>query len=339
MMDRKNRMKLIKEIQEKRNSHLVIYITGDRRGLETKIATDVFPMFHKHLTQIENQKRIDLFLYSPGGVTIAGYAFVNLFREFCDEFNVIIPFKALSCATLIALGANEIVMTKMGQLSPIDPSVEHPLGPIVQIPGQPVGKIAPVNVEDINAFIDLAKKEAGLSEEDSMKKVFEILASKVNPLVLGAVQRSREQIAFLASTLMKYHTKDEERIKKTVEILTRERFSHNYIISRREAQEVLGLNIVEPDDELTKLIVDLFSVYNNILMMDKPYNCETILGADNEKISDFDRAIIESINLTHVFRTKKEIKRIKVSQAGIPQPIEGYQERTLQEEWIEDNNI
>lgn len=338
-MDRENRMKLIEEIQKKRNSHLVTYITGDRRGLETKIATDVFPMFHKHLTQIENQKKIDLFLYSPGGVTIAGYAFVNLFREFCDEFNVIIPFKALSCATLIALGANEIVMTKMGQLSPIDPSVNHPLGPIVQIPGQPGGKIAPVNVEDINAFIDLAKKEAGLSEEDSMKKVFEILASKVNPLVLGAVQRSREQIAFLAKILLGYHTKDKKRIKKTVDILTRERFSHGYIISRKEAQEVLGLNIVEPNNELTKLIIDLFGAYNYILMMDKPYNREIVLGADNEKTSDFNRAIIESKDLTHVFRTRKEIKRTKVSRAGIPQPIEGYQERTLREEWIEDNNI
>lgn len=338
-MNRKVRMKLIEKIQKKRNSLLVTYITGDRRGLETKIATDVFPMFHKHLTQIKSQERIDLFLYSPGGITIAGYAFVNLFREFCDEFNVIIPFKALSCATLIALGANEIVMTKIGQLSPIDPSVIHPLSPIAKIPGQPIGRIAPVNVEDVSAFIDLAKKEANLSEEDSMKKVFEILALNVNPLVLGAVQRSREQIAFLATKLMECHTKDEGQIKKTVDILTRERFSHDYIISRREAQEELGLNIVVPDDELTKLIIDLFSLYNDILMLDKPYNREIILGLDNEKISDFNRAIIESINLTHIFKTKKEIKRTKVSKAGIPQPIEGYQERTLQDEWIEDNNI
>lgn len=338
-MNRKERMKLIKKIQEKRNSRLITYITGDRKGLETRIATDVFPMFHKHLMQMQNQKKIDLFLYSPGGITIAGYAFVNLFREFCDEFNVIIPFKALSCATLIALGANEIVMTKIGQLSPIDPSVPHPLGPIAKIPGQIVERIVPVNVEDVDAFINLAKKELNLSEEDSMKKVFEILASKVNPLVLGAVQRSREQIAFLAKTLMGYHTKDKKRIKKTVNILTRERFSHGYIISRKEAQEVLGLNVVEPDNELTKLIIDLFGAYNYILMMDKPYNREIVLGADNEKISDFNRAIIESIDLTHVFRTRKEIKRTKVSQAGIPQPIEGYQERNLREEWIEDNNI
>ena len=338
-MNRSDRVKLIEAIQEKRDSKLIVYIAGDRKRMETKIATDVFPMFHRHLTRIGPQRRVDLFLYSTGGMTIAGYALVNLFREVCEEFNVIIPFKALSCATLIVLGANEIVMTKMGQLSPVDPSVQHPLGPIVQLPGQPEARIAPVNVEDVNAFMELARKEAGLREEDSMRTVFEILASKVNPLVLGAVQRSREQIAFLASTLMKHHTRDEERIEKTVQILTRQRFSHNYIISRREAKDVLGLNIMESDEELTALIVDLFGAYNDMIMMDKPYHPEVVLGTDDEKVGDFNRAIIESIDLTHVFRTKKEIKRVEVTQPGIPHPVIGYQERVLQEGWTEDNDL
>jgi len=337
-MDRESRMKQIEKIQEKRDSKLIVYIAGDRKNMETKIATDIFPMFHSHLVQVGTQKRIDLFLYSTGGITVAGYALVNLFREFCEEFNVIIPFKALSCATLISLGANEIVMTKMGQLSPIDPSVAHPLAPVVQIPGRPAG-LAPVNVEDVNAFIELAKKEVGLKEEDSMKEVFGILASKVNPLVLGAVQRSREQIAFLASTLMKYHVKDEKHIKKSIETLTRQRFSHDYIINRREAKEVLRLNIIEPDEKLTDLIINLFNAYNDIIMMDKPYHPEVVLGEDDVKIADFNRGVIESIDLTHVFRTKKEVKRVQVTKPEIPQPVVGYQERILQEEWIEDNNI
>lgn len=337
-MDRANRMKLIENIQKNRDSALIVYITGDRRGLETKIATDVFPMFHRHLINTTKPKRIDLFLYSTGGITIAGYALVNLFREFCEEFDVIIPFKALSCATLISLGANEVVMTRMGQLSPIDPSVEHPLAPIAEIPGRPAG-LAPVNVEDVNAFIELAKKEVGLKEEDSLKMVIEILASKVNPLVLGAVHRSREQIAFLASTLMKYHIKDKECIERCVNTLTRQRFSHDYIISRREAKELLGLNIVEPNEKLTELIINLFDAYNNIIMMDKPYHPEVVLGKDDVKIADFNRAIIESVNLTHVFRTKKEVKRVQVTQPGVQLPVAGYQERVLQEEWVEDNNI
>jgi hypothetical protein len=211
-MDRIKRMELIKKIEEKRNSRLLVYITGDRRGLETRIGMDAFPMFHEHLMRMGKQKKIDLFRYSPGGITIAGYALVNLIREFCEDFNVIIPFKALSCATLISLGANEIVMTPMGQLSPIDPSVQHPLGPVTQIPGQPTGQIVPVNVEDVNAFVDLAKKEIGLSNEESMKKVLDLLGTKVHPLALGAVQRSREQIAFLSSNLLRYHIDNDEKV-------------------------------------------------------------------------------------------------------------------------------
>jgi len=337
-MSRADRIELIRQIEERRKSKLIAYITSDRRGLETQISPDVFPMFHRHFSRIGEQETIDLFLYSTGGITVSGFALVNLIREFCQCFGVIIPFKALSCATLICLGADEIVMTKMGQLSPIDPSVQHPLAPVVQVPGRPPG-LASVNVEDVNAFIELAKKEVGLADEESMRKVFEILASKVNPLVLGAVQRSREQIAFLASALMRYHTQDQERIAKTVGTLTRERFSHDYIFNRREAKEVLGLNIVEPDEALTNDIIALFNGYNDIIMMDKPYHPEVALGGDDAKIADFNRAMIDSVDLTHVFRTRKEIKRVSVTQPGIPQPAVGYQERVLQEEWIEDNNL
>lgn len=166
-MNRDQRLDIIGQIETKRNSRIVVYITGDRPNLSSKIATDAFPLFHKHLTNIGIQDKIDLFIYSTGGITMAGYALVNLFREFCSNFSVIIPFKALSTATLIALGANEIIMTKMGQLSPIDPSVEHPLGPSVPIPGQQQLTV-PVNVEDINAFVELARLVHGCFQGGSV---------------------------------------------------------------------------------------------------------------------------------------------------------------------------
>lgn len=334
-MERTKRMELIKKIEEKRGSRLLVYITGDRRGLETRIGMDVFPMFHEHLMRMGKQERIDLFLYSPGGITIAGYALVNLIREFCKEFNVIIPFKALSCATLISLGANKIIMTPMGQLSPIDPSVQHPLGPVIQIPGQPAGQIVPVNVEDVNAFVDLARKEIGLNNEESMKKVFELLGTKVHPLALGAVQRSREQIAFLASNLLKYHIHNDEKIEQVVKILTRERFSHDYIIGRREVKEILGLNITEPKEDLLRDILDLFTAYSRILELNVPYNPEIYLSGSESRTFDFNRAIVESSDLTHVFRTRKEIRRVQIPlQPGIPIPTIGYQEGILEEGWI-----
>jgi len=339
-MERSKRMELIMKIEKKRGSRLLVYITGDRRGLETRIGMDAFPMFHEHLMRMGKQERIDLFMYSPGGIAMAGFALVNLIREFCEEFNTILPFKALSCATLISLGANEVVMTPMGQLGPIDPSVQHPLGPVVQIPGQLAGQIVPVNVEDVNAFVDLARKEIGLNNEESMKKVFELLGTKVHPLALGAVQRSREQIAFLASNLLKYHIDGDEKIEKIVRILTRERFSHDYIIGRREAKKILGLNIIEPNEDLLVDIIDLFTAYSKILELNTPYNPEIYLSEAESGVFDLNRAIIESSALTHAFRTRKEIRRVQLSsQAGIPIPTIGHQERILQEGWILDNTI
>lgn len=52
--------------------------------------------------------------------------------QFCSEFEVIIPHKCHSTGTLIALGANKIVMTKQATLGPIDPSVNTPLNPHVE---------------------------------------------------------------------------------------------------------------------------------------------------------------------------------------------------------------
>jgi hypothetical protein len=335
---RENRTNLIGELENALQSKLLVYVAGDRRGLETKIAGDVFPTFHKHLMKMGKQERIHLFLYSTGGLTITGYALVNLIREFCNEFNVIIPFKALSTATLVSLGANKIIMSPMGQLSPIDPSVSHPLGPKIQLPGQPA-QIVPVNVEDVNAFLDLAKNEAKLGAEESIKKVFELLAEKVDPLVLGAVQRSRTQITFLASNLMKQHCDNTEIIDNAVSILTRERFSHDYIISRREAKEILNLNVIEPDQYLERLIIELFEMYTKLHELDIPYNPEMYLSASDSGVFNFNRAIIESINLTHVFRTRKELRRVPIQQQGIPMPAIAYQERLLSEEWVEDNTI
>jgi sulfur relay (sulfurtransferase) DsrC/TusE family protein len=271
-MSKPERQSLISALEKERKSKVIVYITGDRPGLETKIANDIFPMFHKHLMAIGEQERIDLFIYSTGGLTNAGYGLVNLFREFCEQFNVIIPFKALSCATLISLGANEIVMTKMGQLSPIDPSLEHPLGPTINIPGQPP-RLMQISVEDVNAFFSLAKS-TDLKSEESMKQVFQILASNVHPLALGAVQRSRQQIAFLATELMKRHDTDKEHIIKVVEILTKGRYSHDYLMGRREAKEILELNIIDPNSNTTTIITNLFNFYNKIFLLDTPYNLE-----------------------------------------------------------------
>lgn len=340
-MQRNERLRLIQEIENQRGSRVLVYITGDRKGLETRISQDVFPFFLEHLTRIGFQEKIDLYLYSTGGITMAGYGLVNLIKEFCDSLNVIIPFKALSCATLIALGADEIIMTKMGQLSPIDPSITSPLGPQVTIPGSPgATRVIPLNVEDVISYLELARKQLEPDEDKSLiARVFDRLSQSVHPLAIGAVNRVREQIGFLAKTLLSSHIEDQDKVNSIVKTIIHGRFSHDYLFGRKEAKEVLKLPIVDVPSEVEEKIVKLYSAYDSILQLSVPYHPEIVLGGAEVNTGIFNRAIIESDNLTHVFRTTKEVKRITVTPPTISMPTVGYQERIISQRWEKDDNI
>lgn len=354
-MDRPERLRLIQSIEAARGGNkLICFVTGDRRGLETKIATDILPFLYEHLSTLGQMKSVDLFIYTAGGDSIAGWGLVNLIREFCDEMNVIIPFRALSCGTLIALGAHEILMSRGGQLSPVDPSVSSPYNPTV--PGQQTqGRInlLPVSVEDMMAYLrmagetgtseeenDGADKAKKLIKEDSTANMINMLSNKVHPLALGAAYRAREQGAMLASRLMKYHENDDKKIQKIVGSLTTALPSHNYLIGKREAKESIGLPIVDMNAQLETLVWGLYKQYEEWFELRKPYNAEAVLENSQTATASFPRAALESVDGTqlrsHVFTTTKELKRVQSVQPGIPIPITGIQERVMAEEWIED---
>jgi hypothetical protein len=305
--------------------------------METKISSDTFPFLAKHISNFNQPDKIDLFIYSTGGITMAGYSLVNMIKEFSESFGVLIPFKALSTATLIALGADDIIISKMGQLSPIDPSVNHPLGPSVVIPGpQNMTRVLPMNVEDMMNYVEFARTGLGLNDVESKEKVLEILSKSIHPLVIGHGFRIREQTEFLANNLlMKGHTDDQR--AEIIRTLTQGRYSHDYIISRREAIE-LNLHIDE-DSETENLIVSLFEKYQDMLQLANPYSPEIAIGELDQVRRSFDRAIIESDDLTHFFRTDRMYRRVLIPIGNTEQTAPQVIESIINERWVEDNSI
>jgi hypothetical protein len=66
--------------------------------------------------------QLDLMLNSPGGYGESAEKIIEMCREHCrKEFRVIVPNFAKSAATMIALGADVIVMGYLSELGPIDP--------------------------------------------------------------------------------------------------------------------------------------------------------------------------------------------------------------------------
>lgn len=338
-MGRQERVDLIRKIDRQTNSKVLVYITGDRKGLETRISHDVFPFIYKHLEKIGNSQKINLFIYTTGGITISGYSIVNMIREYCKEYGAIIPFKCLSTGTLMVLGANSIIMSKMGQLGPVDPSLEHPLGPEVQHTQNPtIRGMVPVNVEDVVSFFDLAKKETKTTSEEKLVKVLSMLAGSIHPLVLGAVNRSRNEIRFLAKTLLKQHMNDEQRVTSIVSTLVEERFSHSYLIGRKEAKD-MQLNVTDVSAQLIADIMNLYHEYSQVLQLDVPYNKETALGKDREKTITIHRSIIESEHLTHTYSTTIRLNRVQVNDPQTDTPLKATTSVLIKEEWLQNNDV
>ncbi|NTW45994.1 MAG: hypothetical protein HGB18_02975 [Candidatus Moranbacteria bacterium] len=315
------RTELLKKIEQLRGSKAISYVTSDRQGpVNARIAMDIIPYMSEQLRSIGKVPKIDLVLFSAGGDTMVPWRLVSMIREYCDTFSVLVPYKAHSAATMISLGADEIVMTDMGELTPIDPSTANPFNP--SDPQNVQNKI-PISVEEVMAYFDLAKNRVGITEEAELTKVFNKLTEStpsVHPLALGNVNRTYKLIRILAKRLLGSHREPlgESEIEMIIDALTEKLYSHQYVIGRREAKEDLGIKSVSyADDELASLLASLYESYRDSMGLHGQWNPEAEVGefrAENKK--DYVIAAIESAGKSNRFEIRMEFKK---TQQVVPQ--------------------
>lgn len=291
---RLDRLENYKKLETLRNSKVLIYCTSDRPNAETNIGTDILAPFANHLDTIGDVPKISLFIYSNGGNTLAAWSLVNLIRSFCKDFEVIIPFRCQSAATLMSLGTDRIVMTKQATLGPIDPSTNGLMNPQVNING--LMSRVPVSVEHVNGFIEMAKQDLKIKSGIALKDIFLKLTDHIHPLSLGDVYKSRSQIQMLAEKLLKYHKIKKKNVSKVINFLCSGSGSHDYTIYRREAKEDLGLNIEKPNDELYSIIKKIYTDIEIEMELRNPFNPNLLLSKVNPATYSMRRALIESVD-------------------------------------------
>lgn len=271
-MSLQSRAQKISQIGSHLNAPVLAYVTGDRAGLQTQISAEQILLFPRHLTSVGSHDRIALLLYTRGGDTNVPWSVITAIREHCSELTVLIPFAAHSSGTLLALGADEIVMTRYATISPIDPTVANAFNP--QDPTNP-GARFPIAVEDVLAFLDLAKENV---QGEAYERTFEALVQSVHPLALGNVKRSISQIRQLAKKLIGLHppAHTDEELAAMVTRLTTEFYSHQHLIGRAEARD-LGLPAVDADPVLEQHLLDYYGELKTDLELLTPFNPANIL--------------------------------------------------------------
>lgn len=325
---------LIEQIEKLRGSRVITYLTSDRQGpVNAHIAGDIIPVISKQLRTIGKTSSIDLFLHSTGGDTMVPWRLVSMIREYCGKFSVLIPYKAHSAATMISLGADEILMTDLSEISPIDPSTANVFNP--QDPKNPQNRI-PISVEDVMAYFDLAKNKFGIKNDTELSTIFNKFVEsnpQIHPLALGNINRTHNLIRILAKRLLKSHKSQmkEEEIEKIVDYFTEKLYSHQYYIGRKEAKEDLGLKtVVNADENLSKAMTDLYEEYAKEMELGILWNPENELGLNavqNKK--DYKIAFIESSQLSNYFELSIEYKKqqVNITQQTPQGPVQVPQEQ------------
>ncbi len=211
-------------------------------------------------------RRLDLFLHSTGGFLEAAYKYVRICREYAEQFSVIVPIMAKSAATAVCLGADEIIMTAISELGPLDPLIQHPLKPQMRVPAR--------SIRDYLEFIQKPLQAGELKIDESTKT---ILSQSLDPYLIGSYEgalKSAQQITEILLTEYQLRGHPPEKIKDIVKKFTAYFYSHNFVIDKTLARN-WGLQVRSAEDnkELIGAIQQLNAIYvrfmedNNIVKL------------------------------------------------------------------------
>ncbi|MDP1561662.1 MAG: hypothetical protein Q8M16_09720 [Pirellulaceae bacterium] len=340
------RLDLIHKLERLRGSRVICYLTSIRTGVPGQMSEEHVREIFDHLLKMEERpiEKLDIFICSNGGDGVIPWRLVPVFRQFAKSIGVLVPFHAYSAATILALGANEIVMHPFGVLGPIDPTVTNEFNP--QIPPNS-GRLVGVSVEDVKAYVNFVKETVGINHEDELVQMLTILAQQVHPLALGNVERFIAQSRMIARKLLNTHMNNvsDRDIEDIVESLASRLYFHGHPINRTEAEKELRLNIAKDvAPEVEETMWNLYEDYENEFLNREPFQPFVDLAAKTQPWAlpasnppppqlvcdecEIPLTIIESSKLSSVFTVKKRFTMLV--QIGQP---DHRRDETLQSGW------
>jgi hypothetical protein len=208
------------------NGYRVLYLFDNERSIGSYHANDLY----EAAAEGKRQQDILLVVQSTGGRIEPAYLASKTCKRLAkDRFLVVVPRRAKSAATLLALGADEIHMGLMSELGPIDP----------QIGGYPALGLT-------NALNKVAELAAKFPKSSDMWSKY--LGAKLDLNDLGYFDRVSESAAQYAERLMRDKTLPEGRTPSaTASHFVNHYKDHSFVIDYDEAISLLGTSTIKTD--------------------------------------------------------------------------------------------
>src|SRR6266403_4865349 len=144
-----SRKRLIGRIERERQSRVVLLVHRQEtmsllgfpvfRYIDVDDSEEVIRAIHMTDPEIP----LDLVLHTPGGLMLAATQIAHAVLKRKGKVTVFVPHYAMSGGTLIALAANDIVMSEHAVLGPVDPQLgQQPAASILKVPRQkPIAEV------------------------------------------------------------------------------------------------------------------------------------------------------------------------------------------------------
>lgn len=175
------RQRMIARIEKQRGSRVILLVHR-----QETMSVFGFPLFRYidvhdseeviraiHLT--DPRVPLDLVLHTPGGLVLASLQIARAIHRHQGKVTVFVPHYAMSGGTLVALAADEIVMSPDAVLGPVDPQ-------IAQLPATSILKVVarkPIAEIDDRTLILADQAEKAISQIRA--SVRELLGDKLPP--------------------------------------------------------------------------------------------------------------------------------------------------------------
>ena len=143
------RTRKIAQLESERNSRVILLVHRQEtmrflgfpvaRYIDINDSEDVL----RAIQMTDDELPLDIVLHTPGGLVLAALQIAWAIREHKGKVTVFVPHYAMSGGTLIALSADEIVMSKHAVLGPIDPQLgQSPAASLLKVVEQkPISEI------------------------------------------------------------------------------------------------------------------------------------------------------------------------------------------------------
>jgi len=261
-------MNLIREIEKERSSSVIIYFS--RNLLNSNEVTNFYQLFSGN-SKIKN---LDLVLQSNGGIADDAFKMARLCRQHTEgKFSVLVPYKAKSAATLLALGADELVMGPSSEIGPVDPMI------YVRMQD---GNNYLVPAHSIKDGLDFFESRIKIQPETAA--IYSQLMENLDVTVVGAYQRAIESSKQYASTLLQVGLlKDnQDKVEEVAKALGEKYKSHAFVIDRDTAKEEYGLNVLDAPEPLWEKMWYLYNLLD--VWLEEDPNLGTIIKTSNSEV-------------------------------------------------------